>query len=110
MFASVETELRKHLQEHNSKPNEVNVEGVTTKIIENDDVLFYWSMVSASWTRRWHLNLLITEYLKSGVTPLPQHGSNDTRETPNCLSRSQKVFENKYCVILLHSTAKRPHP
>ena len=64
MFASVETELRKHLQEHNSKPNEVNVKGVTTKIIENDDVLFYWSMVSASWTRRWHLNLLITEYLK----------------------------------------------
>ena len=45
MFASIETEMRRYLQEHN-EPNSVNILRVEAKMMEND-VLFDWSMVSA---------------------------------------------------------------
>ena len=67
MFASIETELRRYLREHNNELNEVNILGVKTKVMENDDVLFYWSMVSASWDEEVAsemLTLLIAEYVK----------------------------------------------
>ena len=65
MFASIETEMRRYLQEHN-EPNSVNILGVEAKVMENDDVLFYWSMVSASWDEVASalLTLLIAEYVK----------------------------------------------
>jgi hypothetical protein len=48
MFASTEIELRKHIQS-TTGPSELNILGAKKQIMESDDVVFYWSMVSSNW-------------------------------------------------------------
>ena len=65
MLASAEVELRKHIHEHTA--NELNLTVAKEKILCNDDVQFYWEMVSVDWKEEVTtvlLELVIDEYLK----------------------------------------------
>lgn len=48
MFTSVELELRKYIMEQNQSA-ELQLTKAKEEIITNDDVQFYWSMVSSTW-------------------------------------------------------------
>ena len=65
MLASAEAELRKHIHEHTA--NELNLTVAKEKILCNDDVQFYWEMVSVDWKEEVTtvlLELVSDEYLK----------------------------------------------
>ena len=55
-----EVELRKYLHQHSSQPNSLNVLSVKEKIIDSDNVLFYWSMVEPIGTRPFFWASLLT--------------------------------------------------
>ena len=49
LFVAMELEIRKHLQ--SQSPQDVRFKDkMTDNILKNDDVLFYWSMLSADWS------------------------------------------------------------
>ena len=45
VFVAIEYELRKHIH-HGQSPN---LDRITTAILDNEDVLFLWSMLSSDW-------------------------------------------------------------
>ena len=47
MFASMEIELWKYIQSSTGL-GELNILGAKKQIMESDDVIFYWSMVSSN--------------------------------------------------------------
>ena len=50
MFESMELELRKHLTATSESTSTEAKEMMTKSVRENEDVLFFWSLVSADWT------------------------------------------------------------
>ena len=65
MFSSMEIEVRRHIQRHST--SDLNILAAKKKIMESDDVLFYWSMVSSSWEEEVAsvlLDMLVSEYVK----------------------------------------------
>ena len=63
MFASAEVELRKLI----TSPPEFNFTRAKSKIIDSDDVQFYWSMVSSNWVEEVAsvlLEMMIDKYVK----------------------------------------------
>ena len=66
MFVSTELEFRRHLATA-EQAHAIDVDSVKKNIIENDDVQFYWCMVSANWTAEVAstlLDLLVDNYMK----------------------------------------------
>ena len=66
VFASAEIELRKYLHRHSSEPNCMNVLRAKETIMDSDEVLFYWSMISANWDEKVAsvlLDILVDSYL-----------------------------------------------
>ena len=49
MFVSMELELRQQLHDHCATEHSGMKEKAMEKIGSNDDVLFYWSMISVNW-------------------------------------------------------------
>lgn len=50
MFESMEMELRKHLSATAENTSIEAKEMMTTSVRENEDVLFFWSLLSADWS------------------------------------------------------------
>ena len=66
MFVSAELEFRRHLATA-EQTHTINVAAVKKDIIENEDVQFYWCMVTADWsieTASTLLDLMIENYVK----------------------------------------------
>ena len=66
MFASMEIELRKHIQSTTGL-SELNILGAKKQIMESDDVIFYWSMVSSNWEEE-VASILLEMVISSYVT------------------------------------------
>ena len=63
MFASAEVEMRKHI----ASRHDLNFISAKENIIDNDDVQFYWSMVSANWEEKVAsalLEMLVDDFVK----------------------------------------------
>ena len=50
MFQAMELELRKHLSASSETTNLAVKDKITKTISANEDVLFFWSIVSVNWT------------------------------------------------------------
>ena len=64
VFASGESELRKHINE--SKSPDFNLKSAKDKLIQCEDVQFYWSIVACNWeeeTATVLLEMLIEEWI-----------------------------------------------
>ena len=49
MFVSMELALRQHLHNGSAREDSGMKEKAMKKMVHNEDVLFYWSMISADW-------------------------------------------------------------
>ncbi len=106
MFASVEIELRKHIQS-TTAPSELNIRGAKKQIMESDDVVFYWSMVSSNWEEKVAstlLEMVISSYITirghSTASAWLEKFKRESKNRKECVNNS---FPN------LHRPAKSPH-
>ena len=102
MFVSIEEELRVYLScAQSQSPSAVNLIEAKSKLIQNEDVNFYWSMVSSYWQEDVAVALLVMlvdHWIK--VRGLLVLGLNNTRRTKGSQFRNQKVLENNFLPLL----------
>ena len=93
VFASAVVELRKLI----TSPPELNFTRAKSKIIDGDDVQFYWSMVSSNWVEEVAsvlLEMMIDKYVKiRGHSTASAWLEQYKRESKNHF-RNQKVYIN----------------
>ena len=98
MFVSIEEELRVYLScAQSQSPSAVDLIEVKSKLIQIEDVNFYWSVVSSNWKEDVAvalLEMLVDHWIK--VRGLLVLGLNSTRRTKGSQFRSQKVLENNF--------------
>ena len=116
MFASGESELRKHINE--SKSPDFNLKSAKDKLIQCEDVQFYWSIVACNWeeetstvNRRMDPDklMLIEEWIqiRGHSTATAWHGLSSIRQRRRNWFKSPKMLYRKQLFSSASSKVKK---
>ena len=100
MFVSMEEELRVHLScAQSQSPSAVNLIEAKDKLIQNEDVNFYWSMVSSNWREDVAaalLEMLVDHWIKVRGHSTASAWLEQYKKDKESQFKSQRVLENNF--------------